>query len=105
MTIPHIAFPFRVTPAGVVDTVEQDTLDEVAQNVRVIVSTVEGERIEVLGFGVPDLVFRNQLPYSVLQAEVEEWEPRASLVFTDTPDHRDELVRLVTITAKLRGVG
>ena len=79
MGIPHLALPLRVDATGRLATVEQDSPDEIAQNVAVILATAEGSRVEVPEFGVPRVEFTARIPAHEIVAAVEEWEPRASL--------------------------
>lgn len=53
-----LSYPFRLTPAGDVATVEQGTEDEAAEALAVLVLTRKGERELVPDFGVSDPVAR-----------------------------------------------
>lgn len=79
------------------EVVEQDTTDEVAQCVEVLMLTVEGERIELPEYGVPDLAFSTGIPMTELETRIEEWEPRAEFLLEEDHDELDELVRRVQI--------
>lgn len=81
----HLAVPFRVKDDHAV-VVEDATLDEVIQNVDVIVRSRRGERLMSLDFGIsdPTFTFRQAAPDLVeIDAAVAQWEPRASLVFSE----------------------
>lgn len=93
--VPHLAFPFRLERDGSAAVLEQDTLDEVAQSVQVLLMTHEGERLEVPEYGVADLVFAAEPDLEGISAAVEEWEPRAASRVVDQIDNEDELVRHV----------
>lgn len=76
--IPHFALPLRLDGIGRLATIEQDSADEIAQCVAVILATPEGSRVEVPDFGIPRLEFN--LPDTAdIIAAVQEWEPRADL--------------------------
>jgi phage baseplate assembly protein W len=81
-SIPHIAFPLRIEN-GQVATVEQDSVDEVRQNVLAVLNTIVGSRIDAPEYGVPDETFtrqsRNRSADAYLRA-VEDAEPRARLL-------------------------
>ena len=79
MGIPHLALPLRVDATGRLATVEQDSADEIAQNVAVILATAEGSRVEVPEFGVPRVEFSSRITANEIAAAVEEWELRATL--------------------------
>jgi len=72
LTIPHLAFPFRLTGRGA-NVLEQDTLEEIAQGVQVLVTTRLGERQELPDYGTPDPVFLPQTgdDLGVIQAQIE----------------------------------
>lgn len=78
MATPLIAYPFRVTPGGVVATVEQGTDVQLAQELAVAVSTRPGERPLVPDFGVADPVFTG-FDYDALQLHVELFGPPVEL--------------------------
>lgn len=80
-TVPHLAVPFRITGTRAA-TVEDGTLDEVAQNVRVILGTRTGERLAVPAFGTADPTFglAGATPDAAeVEGAVTEWEPRATI--------------------------
>lgn len=78
MGVPHFSVPFRVDGTGRFVTVEQDTPEEIAQCVAVIIGTPEGSRVEVPDFGCPRAEFVGPDPAGIVAA-VEDWEPRAVL--------------------------
>ena len=93
--VPHLAFPFRLERDGSAAVLEQDTLDEVAQSVQVLMMTHEGERIEVPDFAIADLVYGVDLDLEAVSSAIEEWEPRATSRVFDGVDREDELIRTV----------
>lgn len=86
--IPHLAVPFRIGAQGAA-VVDDGSLDEVEQNVRVIVGTIRGERLVQPDFGIDDPVFGNvnQLPdIAAIQAAIEEWDERATVDIVKSVD-------------------
>ncbi len=77
-SVPHLALPLRVGGDGRFAVLEQDSGDEIAQNVAVILATPEGSRAELPEFGAPRFDFEIPDPSDVIEA-VKEWEPRADL--------------------------
>lgn len=76
--IPHLAFPFTIGEDGTAEVVEQDSLDEVAQCVQVLLSTPQGSRVVVPSYGVPDPTFVG-LDEATVEQAVSDWEPRAEV--------------------------
>jgi phage baseplate assembly protein W len=79
----HFAVPFRFERlrdgrARAVTTA-QDSTEEIADCVEVILRTVAGQRVTLHGFGRPDLEFGDnaELMRSAIEAAVDQWEPRA----------------------------
>lgn len=103
MAIPHFRIPFRIQGSAAA-VVEQDTHDEIAQCVQTLVSTVQGERIEVPDYGIPDQVFltESQVQVASLSTVISRWEPRA-LATLSSRITEDELVRVLGVRVKVRG--
>lgn len=96
--VPHLALPIRLSADGSFETVDQDSLEEIAQNVEVLLLTEIGSRIEVPDYGVPSMVFATDINDETILALIEEWEPRASAFIKEEPDRVDELIRRVRAT-------
>lgn len=76
--VPHIAHPFTITASGRARLVEQDSIDEIAQNVYGILATRLGEWIDEPSFGLPEQIHRKGgADLDEIRAAVAEWEPRA----------------------------
>jgi len=105
MALPHLALPFRFVN-GAAATVEQDTPDEIAQCVEVLLRTVTGQRIEVPGFGIADPLFTQESSRSTpnVLAQIKTWEPRARSAVSDRVESRDELVRNIKVTLEVADV-
>lgn len=76
--IPHFAVPLRLDGSGRFAAVEQDSGDEIAQCVAVVMATPAGSRLEVPDFGIPRYEFHTPNAAEIVAA-VAEWEPRADL--------------------------
>lgn len=94
--VPHFAFPFHLED-GRAAVVEQDSVDDVATCVEVLLRTNEGERLEVPEYGLRDLVFQVGFDHPAIRAEIERWEPRASVVIDSAPDVADDLIRRIGV--------
>lgn len=83
--IPHLTVPLALNGTRFA-TVEDGTIDEVEQNVRVIIMSHAGERLMVPTFGAPSPLFDpvSRIPdRAAIESAVAEWEPRAALDFTE----------------------
>jgi phage baseplate assembly protein W len=77
--VPHFALPLRLDGTGGFAVLEQDSVDDVAQCVAVVLATPVGSRAEAPTFGVPQVEFTSTVPAEDLVEAVVEWEPRADL--------------------------
>lgn len=81
--VPHLAYPFEITSSGRARLVEQDSIDEITQNVYGILATHLGEWIDDPSFGLAEQIHRKGgASLDEIRAAVLEWEPRAE-VLTD----------------------
>lgn len=78
-TTPHWNFPVTFNTTGGVGVVEQDTLDEVFANVKMIAVCPQGACPELPAMGVPSVAFTSAPPdpAPITQA-IELQEPRAT---------------------------
>lgn len=74
----HLALPLRLGAGGSFVTVDEDSIDEVTQNVRVALLTRPGERLATPELGTDDLTFVGLAGTDVLEQTLEI-EPRADL--------------------------
>lgn len=79
----HPDFPFRFDRRGQVVCVEQDSIEEVAASVAVILSTSPGDRISRPAFGAGDAAFRHPVGVEDLINRAADQEPRARLHIDD----------------------
>lgn len=85
--IPHLQVPFRIV-GGHALVVEQDTLEEISQNLRVLLLTRRGQRGSIADYGVDDPTFGavGRTPdEGELQAAAARWEPRARIDVDSEP--------------------
>lgn len=97
----HFSFPFRFGGDGAAVVVEQGTFEEIEQNVKVLVLTELGERLEVPDFGVSDPTFASEIDIEAIAAAAEEWDERASVVVAE-PDSLRMLVRNLIVQVEER---
>jgi phage baseplate assembly protein W len=101
VSVPHFALPFRyINGSAVVN--EQDSLDDIADCVYAICLTNPGDRSELPDFGITDPAFQ-ELPLNttVLQQQIEAWEPRVQLLIDAAPDQYDLSVTNAQVTVEL----
>ncbi len=86
--IAHLAWPFRLTmgadlPGQVahapLQLVEQDTIEDVRQSVRLLLRTPPGARPLAPEVGIDEPTFTAGIDADVLAARLEELEPRAQV--------------------------
>lgn len=100
MPTPKLAFPIRFAGGRPV-TVEQDSLDEIAQCVEVALRYPVGFRHDLPEFGTPDQTFRmNGADPDAIRRAVARWEPRVEALVDERPDVFDALVSRVTVEAR-----
>jgi len=81
----HLAWPFRLTAAGRFAAVEEDTLDDVAQCVRILQRTPLGARPLAPLVGLPDPTFTTGVDPVDVARRLETDEPRALVTVTADP--------------------
>lgn len=101
--VPHFAFPFRFGSNGAAQVVEQDTHAEIEQNVKVLVLTERGERLEVPDFGIDDLVFQTGVDEAAIAAQAREWDERAEVLIAEEPDRVNAMIRNLLIDVREEG--
>jgi phage baseplate assembly protein W len=86
--VPHLAWPFRLEGRQLAQ-VEQDSIEDVRQNVVSYLKTERGERPLSPAFGVDDPTFSPGVNGPRLAAEIMRAEDRATVeVRTTAPDYR-----------------
>jgi hypothetical protein len=81
--IPHLAWPFRMGTRQLA-TVEQDTIEDVKQNVHAFLHTARGERTLSPDFGLEDPTFGPSVDATRIAADIEAVEDRANVTVTAT---------------------
>jgi hypothetical protein len=82
----HLAWPFRMSGQRLA-TVEQDSIEDVEQNVRAYLSTAKGDRPLSPDFGLDDPTFSRSVSGERLAADIMEQEDRADVeVLVSGPD-------------------
>lgn len=95
--IPHFSFPFTIGNQGFATVLKQDDVAEIEQNVKVLVLTELGERIEVPDFGISDSTFQTDVDTQSIVEAAELWDGRAK-VFVDSDI--DRMVRNVRLNVE-----
>lgn len=98
--IPHLALPLHLDGTGRFAALEQDGLDDIAQNAAVCLATPVGSRVEVPEYGSPRAEFVGVDPEG-MAAAVTAWEPRADLTVEAVAGLGDTET-LVAVTAQVR---
>lgn len=96
MAIPHFSYPFHIAN-GSVAVHEQDTYEDVAQSVAIILASQRGDRIELPEFGVESPLFKSE---SVGRASeylgvIDQWEPRAQATLQINVDNMDDTIQII----------
>lgn len=99
--VPHLMVPVGLAQDGSLATVEQDSLDEITQSVRMLLGTLPGTRLTVPGYGLPDPTF-GHVTAPDIEALAAIWESRAGLTVTVTGQGRATTVQ-VGVTTKETG--
>lgn len=103
MTVPHLAVPFTFGHDGNAVTVDQNSIDEVAQAVAILCNTPTGSRIELPGYGVPDQTFTQAPDPAPIAAAIATWEPRAAATVTVTAGSRNPKFNVAVAVATQTG--
>lgn len=78
MAAPVFSFPFRLTAAGTVATVEQGSDQANAEQIATLCSTIAGERPLLPGYGLTDPAFRG-VRAGELSAQAARWVPQVTV--------------------------
>lgn len=93
---PHFAMPFKLAGGRHAAVLEQDSTDEVFNSATAVAGTVRGTRLDVPGFGIPDLPLTN-VPLAQIQEALDKYEPRASYRLSEQPDLIERMVRRIQV--------
>lgn len=101
-TAPHFNLPFRLRKTA--DYVEQDTIEDIANCVAVLLRTHLGSRPEAPTIGVSDYTFMMQpINKDFIRDEIIAAEPRAVVFITASPDRLDELIDRINVELRTGG--
>ena len=73
-----LSFPFRLAADSTIAVVTQGADQANAEQLGVLISTIQGERQMVPGFGIPDPAF-GSLTQGVIAAQVAKWGPSVKI--------------------------
>lgn len=97
MDIPHFSLPLRLAGDSLA-VVEQDTADEIADCVLVVLLCPRDFRAELPEFGIDDPTFAQTAPDAeAIAVAVADWEPRAHAAVTSEPEAFDALAAHVEV--------
>lgn len=95
--IPHLKWPVQFAN-GQALVVEQDSIDDVLQCCKVVLSYPKGFAVELPEFGTPDQAFhQGSADVGEINAALDRWEPRARQLIDEHPDLLDPLIDHVEI--------
>lgn len=95
-----LSYPFRLTPAGDVATVEQGTEDEAAEALAVLILTRKGERPLVPDYGVSDPVAQG-LNLAEIAAGVLDYGPPGVVIDDVSVTHPTDTLERIELTFSL----
>jgi phage baseplate assembly protein W len=102
-TVPKFQLPLRVGATGALQTVEQDSMEEIEQCLTYIITTPLGSRDDLPAFGVREQTFSETIDRTHLMEVMATWEPRAVTQVSDRFDILAVMDRLVDIAYKIEG--
>lgn len=79
----RLSLPLRVTTAGAMATITQDSLEDVVQSVELLLATRPGERRTEPEYGLVDMLGVG-FEIDDLTAAIAKWEPRAVPAVVET---------------------
>lgn len=83
-----LSYPFRLNPDGTVATVDQASDQANAEQIGVILQTIQGERPLQPGFGIPDPAFGGIQP-GIVTAQVALYGPPVNVEAVDLTARTD----------------
>lgn len=93
--VPQLSFPVRFDPqTGRLAVVEQGSLQNLAERVRLLLLTQPGDRLYRIDYGRPGLVFaKRHMTRPQLIAALREFEPEIDALIEESPDLFDEALQ------------
>jgi len=100
--VPRLSLPLRLEGEGLA-TIEQDSIEDVAQGVYAVLSYERGERLEDPEFGIEDPTFEVEpIDTSPWLTQIDRYEPRANV---QTTEDVTELLGSIEVQIRRRGNG
>ena len=100
--VPRLSLPLRLEGEGLA-TIEQDSIEDVAQGVYAVLSYERGERLEDPEFGIDDPTFDLEpVDVSTWLAQIDRYEPRAAVA---TREDVSELLSAIEVEVRRHGNG
>lgn len=101
VSVPHFSLPFRYVN-GSAQVNEQDSIDDIADCVYAVCVTNPGDREELPDFGLVDPAFGLEpLNATAAQTQIEQWEPRATVLIDMAPDRYDQSIVNAQVNVEL----
>ena len=102
--VPHLSLPLRVI-GQTFAVVDQDTVDELANNIKAVTSFAQGQRADDMRFGILPMPFDNRpLNLDDLNTTIAIYEPRADATVSEAPyDPNDPTAARVSIAVTMAG--
>lgn len=95
--VPHLRIPLQLA-SGSLATVDQDTVDDIAQCVTAILQTPLGLSDELPDLGLTEQTFyEGGADVQEIQQQLTDHEPRAQTLVTDAPELLDQALSLVKV--------
>ena len=95
--VPHFSFPFDIADRGSAVVVLQDSAEEIEQNVKVLILTERGERLEVPDFGIEDPTFGVGVDTDAIVDAADKWDSRSKVFVDAEMDFVQRMVQNVRI--------
>jgi phage baseplate assembly protein W len=97
---PHFTNNLTLDPFGQFAVNPQDSYDEIAASVSMVVGALIGERTMLPEFGIEDPTF-TEIDTASIEQEIEKWEPRANVSVSAIYDDYNNASLSVSITSNL----
>lgn len=95
-----LSYPFRLTPAGDVATVEDGTEDAAAEDLAILILTRKGERTLVPDYGITDPTFQS-LNLAEVAVGVADYGPDGVTVDDVTVTYPSDTLERIELTVTL----
>lgn len=79
-----LKLPFAISASGSLATLAQDSTQEVAQSIEVLLSTPRGERAAIPDYGLLDPIGEQAVDEAEIAQAISDWDDRVSSVEIET---------------------